>query len=84
MNLFPLIFGKDVCINEKEKVFYGIQNGKTIHVSGTSRDYYIYNWTDYTAYSGNSVFTDKLGWNVGGKNICRFSELYRFNSKSTS
>ena len=29
MNLFPLIFGKDVCINEKEKVFYGIQNGKT-------------------------------------------------------
>ena len=68
-------------INEKEKVFYGIQNGKTIYVSGTSRDYYIYNWIDYTAYSGNSVFTDKLGWNVGRKNICRFSELYRFNER---
>lgn len=72
MNLFPLIFGKDVCINEKEKVFYGIQNGKTIYVSGTSGIIIFTIGLIISAYSGNSVFTDKLGWNVGRKTFVGF------------
>ena len=36
MNLFPLIFGKDVCINEKEKVaHYNIQNRRNAYDIGT-------------------------------------------------
>ena len=48
---------------------------------GTSRFYYIYDWSDHPASSVFSILSHQLGWNDSGKTICRIEELHRSDSR---